>query len=77
MAIALPPAWKPTPQENTLLEKLFSEQRELFSGDAEAAQKLLSVGETKNDPSLHQADVAAGTVLAEALLNHDECIMRR
>jgi len=68
---------KPTPQENTLLEKLFSEQRELFSGDAEAAQKLLSVGETKNDPSLRQADLAAGTVLAEALLNHDECIMRR
>ena len=43
----------------------------------QAATRLLSVGEAKNDPSLDRSDVAAGAVLAEALLNHDEAVMRR
>ena len=35
------------------------------------------MGEAKNDPSLDPIDLAAGTVLAEAILNHDEAVMRR
>ena len=68
---------KPTAKETTILKQLFTEQRELFASDAEAAQKLLSVGEAKNDASLNQADLAAATILGKALLNHDECVMRR
>jgi hypothetical protein len=70
-------ARKPTAQETGVLKKLFSEQRELFAEDTSASQKLLDVGETKNDASLNPADLAAGTVLAETLLNHDEAVMRR
>jgi mono/diheme cytochrome c family protein len=68
---------KAAPRETTVLEQLFAEQEQLFTADPGAAQKLLAVGEAKNDPVLPPAQVAAGTVLAEALLNHDECIMRR
>ncbi len=68
---------KPTCKETSILENLFNEQRERFSSEPEAIDKLLAVGETRNDPSLDKTDLAAGTVLAEALLSHDECIMRR
>jgi hypothetical protein len=68
---------RPRPKESAVLKKLFSEQWELFSRDPRAAAKLLAVGETSSDPSLNLTDVAAGTVLAEAILNHDEALMRR
>jgi hypothetical protein len=68
---------RPSKDEIEVLEELFNEQRELFAGDQQAASKLLAEGETSNSPALSQVDLAAGTVLAEALLNHDEAIMRR
>ena len=67
----------PSKEEINVLEQLFNEQRELFAGEQQAASKLLADGETSNSPALSQVDLAAGTVLAEALLNHDEAIMRR
>jgi hypothetical protein len=67
----------PTDRERTVLLELYNEQRELFASDKAAATKLLSVGETKADASLDPPELAAGTVLAEALLNHDDAIMRR
>jgi len=66
-----------TPKELAVLKQLFQEQRELFAHDQQAAAKLLAVGEEPNDPSLPPVDLAAGTILAEALLNHDEAVMRR
>jgi len=68
---------RPTPKELAVLKQLFREQRELFAHDQQAAAKLLAVGEEPNDPSLPPVDLAAGTILAEALLNHDEAVMRR
>jgi hypothetical protein len=68
---------QPTARERTILHQLFEEQREIFAADPLAAEKLLSVGEAKNDSSLDRVDLAAGTVLAEALLNHDEAVIRR
>ena len=67
----------PTPQELAVLKRLFEEQRDLFAADPQAAAQLLAVGEVPNDPTLPPVDLAAGTVLAEALLNHDEAVMRR
>ncbi len=64
-------------KEVVVLEKLFLEQRQMFAADAEAAQKLLAVGEVKNEASLNPVDLAASAVVAKALLNHDESIMRR
>jgi hypothetical protein len=68
---------RPAPKELAVLKRLFQEQRELFAGDQQAAARLLAVGETPNDPTLPPVDLAAGTVLAEALLNYDEAVMRR
>ena len=67
----------PSPRELAVLKQLFQEQRDLFAADPQAASKLLVVGEAANNPALSPADLAAGAVLAEALLNHDEAVMRR
>jgi hypothetical protein len=68
---------RPTARELAVLKQLFEEQRAMFAADGNAAEKLLKVGEAKNDTTLDQVDLAAGAVLAEALLSHDEAIMRR
>ncbi len=68
---------RPTAREQAVLQQLFTEQRTLFAADRPAAAKLLAVGEAKNDPALDAVDLAAGTVLALAILNHDEAILRR
>jgi hypothetical protein len=67
----------PNLREIKILKQLFSEQRELFLNDKQAAEKLLAVGESKSDSALNPAELAAGTVLAGAILNHDEAVMRR
>jgi hypothetical protein len=67
----------PTAKELPILVKILDEQRELFTSDKNAAGKLLNVGETKPDALLDPNDLAAGTVLAIALLNHDDALMRR
>jgi len=67
----------PTATELSILKRLYQEQYDSFSADLNSAKKLLSVGESKTDPSLDPIDLATGTVLAEALLNSDDAIMRR
>ena len=67
----------PTEKELPILKSIFKEQREIFRNDPLSARKLLTVGEAKSDGSHDPLDLAAGTVLAEAVLNHDEAIMRR
>jgi hypothetical protein len=67
----------PSPREAEILKQLFAEQREIFAADPKSATKLLSVGEAKNGAGLDAIDLAAGTVLAEAILNHDDAVMRR
>ena len=48
-----------------------------FASDTNAALQLLQVGEAKNQAPLNPVELAAGTVLAQALLNHDGAVMRR
>jgi hypothetical protein len=45
-----------------------------YAANAEDAQKLLAVGESKPDPSLDAAALAAWTMLANQLLNLDEVL---
>ena len=54
---------------------LAAERREYASADGRAA-KLLAVGDSRPDPTLDQADLAAWTMVASALLNLDEAIHR-
>ncbi len=68
---------RPSDRELAVLKQLYSEQRGIFAADAEAAKKLLAVGEKPNDKKLDRTDLAAGTVLGIALFNHDGAVMRR
>ncbi|HVY71457.1 MAG TPA: DUF1553 domain-containing protein [Verrucomicrobiae bacterium] len=68
---------KPGPAEVEVLRRLYTEQSDLFAADQQAAAKVLAVGEASNDPALSPVELAAGAVLAKALFNHDEAVMRR
>jgi hypothetical protein len=68
---------RPKEPELKVLKQLYAEQRELFAADADAAKKLLAVGEKRSDAKLDPLDLAAGTSLSIALFNHDGAIMRR
>ena len=67
----------PRPDEAATLAAALKEQEALFNDDADAANKLLSVGDTRVTSPLPPARLAAATMVATALLNHDEAVMRR
>jgi hypothetical protein len=67
---------QPGPREIRTLEALYREQNDEFhSGRADAA-RFLAVGDAPRDPSLVPSEHAAMTVLAQALLNYDETVMK-
>jgi hypothetical protein len=68
---------RPEAEERALLEKLYHEERRIFDADLDAARRSLRVGERPPDASLPPADAAATAVLASALMNLDEFVMKR
>ncbi|MBL8823927.1 MAG: DUF1553 domain-containing protein [Planctomycetia bacterium] len=66
-----------TPRELDILGKLWKEQFSLYEKDQAAVQKLLAVGETNVNDRYPAAELAANTVVALALFNHDEAVHRR
>jgi hypothetical protein len=68
---------KPSNKELFVLSRLYDEQREFFQQNPQSAAKLVAIGETKPDTEMSAIDVAAGAMVAQALLNHDEALMRR
>ncbi len=66
-----------TARESAILVQMLTEQRSFFATDEASAQKLLTVGETKPDTTLNPNDLAARTVVALAILNHDEAVHTR
>jgi hypothetical protein len=68
---------RPDARELATLEALYREQYDEFrSGRADAA-KLLAVGDAPQSRASDPAEAAALTVVAQALLNYDETVMRR
>ena len=67
----------PHPAETESLVAALAEQEAVFNDNPAAAEKLLTIGEAIADTSLPTARLAAATVVASALLNHDEAVMRR
>ena len=59
------------------LAHALSEQELLFASNQAAAEQLLTVGETPVKQTIPPATLAAATVIASVLLNHDEAVMRR
>lgn len=68
---------QPTARETAILARLFEEQRRIFEQDPAAGARLLAVGESPGDPGLAVSELAAATVTAQAVFNHDGAIMRR
>lgn len=71
--------WSRTPDEVELkiLTQLWNEQLEHFQANPELANQLLAIGNRPKDASIHSAHAAAATILAQAFLNHDECVVKR
>jgi hypothetical protein len=68
---------QPEEQETKILARLYKEQLELYATNPSAAEKYLAVGEHARDITLPVAELAALTVLANTLMNHDEFVMER
>ena len=67
----------PSARELRVLEMLFEHQKKIFQSDPLAAARFLSVGESVVDGVENPIDLAAATIVAKTLLNHDEAILRR
>ena len=67
----------PVPAEAAALRDLYTKQKARFAADRDAAQKLIGVGMSPRGRELEPAELAAWTVVGQALLNLDEAVMRR
>ena len=68
---------KPDAKEVAICTRLYQEQLEHFKTVPKEVEALLKVGNTKRDGLIPTAEAAAAAVLAQALLNHDECVVKR
>jgi hypothetical protein len=68
---------RPDAAELDVLEALHREQYDEFASGRAEADKLLAVGDAPRDPALNPAEAAAMTVVAQAILNHDEAVTKR
>src|SRR5262245_25003862 len=69
-------ARKPSRREARVLLDLLSQQLVNYRKDKKAATDLLRVGESAADDKIDQAELAAWTMLASAILNLDETITK-
>jgi hypothetical protein len=64
----------PDARELTELMSAHSDHLAKYTGNVDAAKKLIGIGETKPDPTLNLSELAAWTMIANLLLNLDEVI---
>lgn len=67
----------PDAREKEILVRLYEEQLKHFEANPTEADQLIKIGQKPPEPSISAAKIAAATVLAQALLNHDECVVKR
>jgi hypothetical protein len=68
---------EPDPRELAILDQTLREQRSQFEADPKGAGELISLGESKPDPALPPAELAAMTVTVQTALNSDAVIWKR
>ena len=68
---------KPDARETEITTQLYSEQLAHFRQSPAEADKLLKTGNAKRDAAIPLPEAAAAAVLAQALLNHDACVVKR
>jgi uncharacterized protein DUF1553 len=67
----------PEPKELETLAGLWQEQKEIFTKEPDRARQLIAVGDSKPDPKLDAADLAAMTIVTQAILNLDATVWKR
>jgi hypothetical protein len=67
----------PSERELAVLTRLYREQKERFQKSPRLAEALLKVGESPRDAGLPAAEHAALTVVAQAVMNLDDCLSRK
>ena len=75
-AFQLCTARKPNEKELGILKRVHAMQLEKFGKDKASAEKLLKVGESPRNDKLEVVELAAWTMIANALLNLDETVTR-
>jgi hypothetical protein len=65
----------PTDREQTVLQRLVDDQQSLF--DRERAEALAKVGESGLESNAPRRELAAYTMLANAIINFDEAVIKR
>ena len=68
---------KPDAREREIMQQLYREQLAHFQAKPEAAIALLGVGSTKPMEGISAPEAAAAIVLAQTLMNHDACVVKR
>jgi hypothetical protein len=66
----------PTAHELDILDSLYKKEASRYAANKTAAEKLVSVGESKPDPKLEPSQLAAWTLVASTILNMDETITK-
>jgi len=67
----------PGPKELEALTELWQEQRDIFTKEPDRARQLLAVGDHAHDANLDAADLAATTIVTQAILNLDATVWKR
>lgn len=67
----------PSAKEMEILGRLYREQLAHFSAHPSDAELLLKIGNAPRDKTIPIPEAAAATILAQALLNHDFCVVKR
>ena len=75
-AYRLAMARSPNAEETTMLKNLYNEELASFKSDPDAAEKLLTVGESPRNTKLDQSELAAWSTVASVVLNLDETITK-
>jgi hypothetical protein len=68
---------KPDVREMEVCRRLFGEQQKHYQVDLKGAEALLKHGNHPRVKDIPPAQAAAATILAQALLCHDECVVKR
>jgi hypothetical protein len=66
----------PSTRESAVLAETLASQRARYAADAEAAKKVISVGESPTPSDCPPGDLAAYTMVANMLLNLDEVVTK-
>ncbi len=75
-AFRLATARRPTAEELRIFERLYRQERAVYRASADAAARLLRVGDSSRDERLDPGELAAWTTVASVILNLDETVTK-